>query len=230
MNGTGGWRHECKYEIDYARQCYLQQRLKHIMQMDPHARADGRYLVRSIYFDNLEDKALREKRNGTLKREKFRIRYYNDDFSCIRLEKKRKHGQMCRKEGAALTEEECRKLLSGDTQWMRTHASPVVLELYAKMKYERLKPRVVVSYLRTAYRYPAGNVRVTLDCAIRTSLYHAPLLETDVVDISALEAEGAAIMELKYDAFLPELIAGLVQMEGIYRQSFSKYGASRRFG
>ena len=40
-------------------------------------------------FDNSDDKALLEKINGIPGREKFRIRYYNDDLSFITLEKKR---------------------------------------------------------------------------------------------------------------------------------------------
>ena len=61
----------------------IRQRLRAVMKPDQFAGADGRYVVRSIYFDNMDDKALREKINGAQKREKFRIRYYNDDLSFI---------------------------------------------------------------------------------------------------------------------------------------------------
>lgn len=37
-------------------------------------------------------------------------------------------------------------------------------------------------------------------------------------------------MEVKYDEFLPEIIASLLQAERIRQQSFSKYGACRKFG
>ena len=67
------------------------------MKPDEHTRADGRYVIRSIYFDNVHDKALREKINGVQKREKFRIRYYNDDFSFLTLEKKIKRSSLCMK-------------------------------------------------------------------------------------------------------------------------------------
>ena len=42
------------------------------------------------YFDNVYDKAIREKIDGVNKREKFRIRYYDGDTSYIQLEKKSK--------------------------------------------------------------------------------------------------------------------------------------------
>lgn len=82
------FRHELKYEIGYPRYLELRSRLQAVMCSDSHAGADGRYLIRSIYFDNYADKALREKRDGVSRREKFRIRYYNDDFSLITLRKR----------------------------------------------------------------------------------------------------------------------------------------------
>ena len=65
------------------------QRLGVIAQPDPHAQG-GRYLVRSLYFDTPEDRALLEKLNGVSRREKFRIRLYNGDPDTLHLEKKYK--------------------------------------------------------------------------------------------------------------------------------------------
>lgn len=81
------YRHEWKYEINQADLLALRQRLRAVADPDPHA-TNGRYRIRSLYFDNAADKALREKVDGVSRREKFRIRYYNGDTSVIRLEKK----------------------------------------------------------------------------------------------------------------------------------------------
>ena len=97
MEQNVAYRHELKYSIPYADYVAMRGRLQKVMRTDPHAMADGRYLSRSIYFDNSEDKALREKIDGIGKREKFRIRYYNDDFSFIALEKKMKINDLCLK-------------------------------------------------------------------------------------------------------------------------------------
>ena len=86
------------------------------------------------------DKALREKRDGVPRREKFRIRYYNDDFSYLTLEKKIKDNDLCMKVDARITEEECRELLDGRTNWMREHSSRLMRELYAKMHYLMIRP------------------------------------------------------------------------------------------
>lgn len=193
MEQKGTYRHELKYLISFADYLAIRQRIRPLMKLDENASKDGKYLIRSIYFDNADDKALREKKDGVQKREKFRIRYYNDDFSYITLEKKMKHNSLCLKLDAVITEKECRKLLSGDTGWMIAHESDIVRELYCKMNSQQLRPRVLVSYIREPYVYEAGNVRVTFDSHIRTSLFHREFLEEKTYDISALDNLGEII-------------------------------------
>lgn len=67
------FRHELKYTINYFDFLELESKLKYIAKADENASADGSYNVRSLYFDNPYDKALREKIEGVSKREKFRI-------------------------------------------------------------------------------------------------------------------------------------------------------------
>ncbi|MBR6403092.1 MAG: polyphosphate polymerase domain-containing protein [Eubacterium sp.] len=224
------YRHELKYSVSFTDYMAMRGRLRKIMTIDPHASEDGVYRIRSIYFDNSDDKALKEKIDGIGKREKFRIRYYNDDFSYISLEKKMKIGNLCLKYSAVITEDECRRILSGDLGWMKEHPSELVRELYAKMNYQRLRPRVLVSYCREPYIYKAGNVRVTFDTEIRTSLYHQEFLTKEVSDISATDSPKDILLEVKYDAFMPEIIQDIIQVNGIRQQAFSKYGSCRRYG
>lgn len=230
MQQENHYRHELKYSIPYSEYLAIRGRLKMVMEKDPHANEAGLYQIRSIYFDNCDDKALREKIDGIEKREKFRIRYYNDDFSFITLEKKMKLNNLCLKCDALITKDECLKILSGDIDFMKDHREELVRELYAKMRYQRLKPRILVSYVREPYIYKAGNVRVTFDSAIRTSLYSQNFLTEDVTDISATDTPSDMILEVKYDAFLPEVIKSLIQIKGARQQAFSKYGACRRYG
>lgn len=230
MEQQGHYRHEQKYAITCPQYLELRNRLKAVMKPDAHVREDGRYQVRSIYFDNFSDKALKEKINGAVKREKFRIRYYNDDFSFLTLEKKMKCNNLCMKFDTPLSEEACRRLLAGEIAWMRGHPASLVQELYTKMQYQMLRPRVLVSYLREPYIYKAGNVRITFDFGIRTTLYHREFLENAVCDIPASVGCEEIVLEIKYDAFLPELIENMVQVGDMRQQAFSKYGVCRRFG
>ena len=223
-------RHELKYQISIADCFAIRQRLRPVMKPDEHTGEDGKYTIRSIYFDNSDDKALRDKVNGVQKREKFRIRYYNDDFSFLVLEKKIKWNSLCQKIDARLTEQECRALLKGDTGWMMTHPSGLVRELYCKMGSQQLNPKVLVSYIREPYVYAAGNVRVTFDSHIRSTLFHRSFLEERVSDIDVADKPGTIILEIKFDAFLPDVIQDLLQTENIRQQAYSKYEACRRFG
>ena len=78
------FRHELKFEVDRGQYLVIRQRLRAVCEPDPHTTEDGTYLIRSIYFDNINNKALYEKITGVSAREKFRIRYYNDSLDYIR--------------------------------------------------------------------------------------------------------------------------------------------------
>ena len=111
-----------------------------------------------------------------------------------------------------------------------THPSELVRELYCKMKFQQMRPRVLVSYVREPYVYKPGNVRVTFDSQIRSSLFHRELMQENLHDISATDMPGDMILEVKYDAFLPEIIEKLLNLKNVRQQAFSKYGACRRYG
>ena len=113
---------------------------------------------------------------------------------------------------------------------MKEHPEELVRELYAKMNYQLLRPRVLVSYVREPYIYAPGNVRVTFDSNIRTSLFSQDFLTKEIVNISATDTPKEMLMEVKYDAFIPGIIQDIVQVKNIRQQAFSKYGACRRFG
>lgn len=221
-------RHEYKHPITYQDYLIISGRLKHLAGQDKHVGKDGTYRVRSLYFDNLSDKALREKIDGVNKREKFRIRYYNDDTSFIRLEKKCRIYGLCEKVSAPITKEEVIKICHGDTSFLLKSDKELFKELYAKMQYQMLRPRVVVDYKREPYVYAPGNVRVTFDSDIRTSLYQNRLFEKELLTTPA--HEGGMLMEVKYDAFLPEIIQMAVRVPNRHAEAFSKYAVCRRFG
>lgn len=219
-------RHEWKHEITYPDLLVLRQRLRAVAQADRHT-IDGKYQIRSLYFDTPSDKALREKLNGVSRREKFRIRYYNGDTSLIHLEKKSKQGGLGGKQTANLSVPEVSALLRGDLAWMLDSGSPLVRELYGKMRTQLLRPRTIVDYTREPYTCPAGNVRVTLDYDIRTGLRRTDFLDPGVT-IPA--GDAPIILEVKWDNFLPAVIRDAIQLEGRRASSFSKYAQCRIYG
>ncbi len=220
------FRHEWKHEISPLDLPVLRQRLRAVAQADRHA-AGGTYQIRSLYFDTPSDRALREKRNGVSRREKFRIRCYNGDTSVIHLEKKSRIGGLGNKQSAGLSAGEVSALLGGDLSWMPDSGRPLVQELYSKMQTELLRPRTIVDYTREPYVYPAGHVRITLDYDIRTGMNCTDLLNPG---ITIPAGDAPIILEVKWDAFLPSIIRDAIQLEGRRASSFSKYAQCRIYG
>lgn len=219
-------RHEWKHRIDTAGLLALRARLGAVLQRDPHA-LGGSYQVRSLYFDNLADKALREKLESVNHREKFRLRFYNGDLSLLVLEKKTKTNGLCGEAQAPLTIEEARTLLEGRHQELGV-SSPLLGELRRKMGSQGLRPKAIVEYTREPFLYGPGNVRVTLDYNIRTALSPAGFLDPGCVTLPA--ADAPVILEVKWDEFLPDLVRDLVQLPGTRTSAFSKYAACRLYG
>lgn len=221
------FRHEWKIEINTADLFALRSRLRAIMKPDEHA-VNGRYLIRSLYFDTPEDKALREKIDGVNQREKFRIRCYNGDLSFLSLEKKSKLNGLSNKQSVQLTEKQAQAVLSGDILWTPENAPPLLCELIYKMKAERLRPQTVVDYTREPFVYGPGNVRVTFDYGIRTALGCTDFLNPNLVTVPA--GDAPILMEVKWDEFLPDIIRDAVQITGRRAAAFSKYAQCRIYG
>jgi hypothetical protein len=62
-------RNELKYFINLGDYYSITKKLQNIAQKDKFSNKNGKYQIRSIYFDNIYDKALNEKIDGYNKRE-----------------------------------------------------------------------------------------------------------------------------------------------------------------
>lgn len=223
------FRHEWKHMLNYADLLEARGRLRAVMLPDPHAGAEGKYEIRSLYFDTPTDKALREKLDGADRREKFRIRYYDGDTSVIRLEKKSKINGLCGKQASSLSRAEAQAVVSGELDWMRAAEDrPLVMELYAKMRMQGLRPKTIVDYTREPFVYAPGNVRVTLDYNVRTGLTCTDFLDAACITVPAGDVQ--AVMEVKWDAYLPDVVRDVVQLKSRRASAFSKYAACRIYG
>ena len=218
------YRHEWKHEISYIDMLTLRSRLSAVAKRDTHT-IDGKYFIRSLYFDNASDKALREKIDGVNKREKFRIRFYNHDTSVIHLEKKSKINGLGVKESAPLTAQQAQAIVDGNYEWMIKSEEPLINELYTKIMTQGLRPKTIVDYTREPFVFTAGNVRVTLDYNIRTGLRCTDFLNPDCVTIPA--GNAPIILEVKWDEYLPDIIKDIVQIPSCRSGAFSKYATCR---
>lgn len=83
------YRNEWKYYISLWEAEILKQRLLPFMQMDPYAK-DGKYTIRSLYFDDYWNSSYEQKMMGVDDRKKWRVRIYDYSDSSIKLERKKK--------------------------------------------------------------------------------------------------------------------------------------------
>ncbi len=218
-------RHEWKHIISPSDKIQLITRLSSFCAPDSHYGAES-YHIRSLYFDNVYDKALQERLNGQACREKFRIRFYNFDDSYIVLEKKSKFNGLCGKQSVRVTRAEVEALLTGDIGWLMEKDALLCHELYAKMRGQMLKPKVIVDYTRRAFVYEPGNTRITLDDNVRTGLSCLDFFNAEMVTIPA-DMTHPIILEVKYDAFLPDNVRRAVALDNRRTTNFSKYTACR---
>ncbi|MBR5684265.1 MAG: polyphosphate polymerase domain-containing protein [Ruminococcus sp.] len=219
-------RHEIKHEINYSDMITIRHRLSAVAYHDPHT-IDGKYFIRSLYFDNPADKALMEKINGMSRREKFRIRYYNGDTSVIHLEKKSKIDHLGNKQSVPLTAQQAQSIVDGEIAWMIDSEYPLVRELYSKMQTEGTAPKTIVDYTREPFIYSAGNVRVTIDYNVRSGMRCTDFLDPGCVTVPVSDA---IILEVKWDGFLPDIIRDAVALSDRREGAFSKYAACRIYG
>lgn len=219
MDKTKTYRHELKYIINSGYHQILKQRLKAAMKPDSHGDG-GVYRITSLYFDDVFRTAYNDKALGLDVRKKYRIRYYGLSPDFIRLEVKEKKGDMVCKRSAALSYEQYQRLLKGERGFMQ-QPNTAAEEFFASDRLVRLSPSVLVDYVREAYVCPAGNVRITFDTQLKTSVQLDPLGEKAV--FYNVFDNGEVILEVKYDRFIPAHIQALLGGIPMTRESVSKF-------
>ncbi|MBR2310419.1 MAG: polyphosphate polymerase domain-containing protein [Oscillospiraceae bacterium] len=216
------YRHEYKYFLDSATESILRTRADGFLMRDAHVQTDGTYYIRSLYFDDYHDSCAKENEAGTDPRSKFRIRYYNNDTSHIRLEKKSKTRGMTLKESCKLSPEECNIFLRGSIPQITEDMPAGKKKLLLEMQFRNLMPKVIVSYERIPYVYPGGNVRVTFDRNISSSADIANFLEGTYISRPILPV-GQSILEVKWDEVIPLHIKNALALDHLQWTAFSKY-------
>lgn len=222
-------RSELKFGITYVDYQLLKMKLRYIMKLDPHAGQNGRYLIRSCYFDNFSNKVMNEKKEGFLNRDKYRVRIYNKSDAVIHLERKSKRNNQTFKSKCSLSKNEFERMRLNDFDWMIDDERALIRDLYKDIRLYQLKPTTVVDYEREAYLYEHGNVRITFDCKVQTSLRNTDMFNKQLPMVDILEP-NEVILEVKYDEYLPSVIKMLLQGIHTRHEAYSKYQLSRMYG
>ena len=222
------YRHELKYQVTDAEVQMLKMRIHHLLPLDSHVAGTGSYCIRSLYFDDYDNRCLKENENGTDPREKFRIRIYNGSAEKISLECKRKERGKTYKTSCPLTIEQTKQLMAGNVLPDIGQQPPLLQKLTLQMMTRRLRPVVIVEYERIPYVYKNGNVRITLDTNIASSSEVERFLDPQVPGRPVLPV-GQQLLEVKYDEYLPDFIYRSLMLPNLRQTAFSKYYICRKY-
>ena len=222
------YRHELKYQVTDAQIQMLKNRIHHLLPLDSHVAQTGSYFIRSLYFDDYDNRCMQENENGTDPREKFRIRIYNGSAEKITLECKRKERGKTHKTSCPLTEEQTRQLMAGNILPDIDQQPPLLRKLTLQMMTRRMRPVVIVEYERIPFVYKNGNVRITLDTNIASSSAVETFLEPRIATRPVLPV-GQQLLEVKYDEYLPDFIYRSLMLPSLQQTAFSKYYICRKY-
>lgn len=220
------YRHELKFKISNSAAEVLKQKLSLILKKDKNAYySDGSYLIKSLYFDDLDSTSYYEKMDGVLYRKKYRIRIYNNNDEFIRLEKKMKHNTYTAKEQILISKDIYSKILNGKLDEID---SPTGLlgEFITNSKTKHLVPSVIVLYHRIAFTYPISEVRITFDSHIQSGLYNYDLFDKEVPMYDVSEP-GKQVLEVKFNEVLPLHIANILNDIPSCKEAVSKFAICR---
>ena len=225
MNLNNVRRLEIKYFFKGEDLPLLIEILSRTMIADPNCMGLNSYKLSSLYFDSFSNQDLREKLDGTLNRRKYRLRFYNDDYTKAKFEIKRKHGYTISKTSFSLEQSEINQVISNNYNCLLGTENDVeIYQLYSG----NYSPKTIVTYDRLAFYLPFNQIRVTLDLNLRTHGYSFSLNNNLAQGIS-LCPDGHQIIEIKFIDEMPKTILDELSKFFVARTAISKYASARLF-
>lgn len=218
-------RQEKKFAINTADGIMIRNRLNGVMHADSHNGTSG-YIIRSLYFDTIDDEDFTGKIDGLEVRRKIRLRTYSPDSDFAMLEMKQKEGQYQRKRSLRINREDAISLCRGDYEPLRGYSDPFASECYGLMHMRCYRPKTIVEYRRQAFIARENHIRITLDSQIsateaRFSLFSGRLAMYPVMDPFNM------VLEVKYNGFMLSYIKELLDIVERPELSVSKYCLAR---
>lgn len=222
-------REEYKYYIGLNQVTFLEKALESLMNLDEACNNFHKsYSVKSLYFDTPDDKDLNEKLDGIIDREKFRIRTYpsSNSLPMYKLEQKLKFDTVIQKVSLKIEPEHVKNIQDGNYKDMKGLNNDFADYCYNRFSSLGYRPKVIVEYDRTAFTLPFCNIRITIDKNLSTynggtDLMNASLSKTPIF------LDGMAILEVKFEKYLPSYIQNALSKFNLKRCAISKFVHSR---
>lgn len=220
------FRKEKKYIISQTTSSKLYQLFSQVLQEDANNSLNQGYLVRSLYFDTIDDTDYTEKEDGYEERKKIRLRIYSPGENTAKLELKEKSGDNQRKRSLTVSKEHALELIEGRYECLLTYETPFAQELYFTMMQQLYLPKCIVQYKRTAFIVPENDIRITLDARIEATESNFDLFSTNLNPYPVSHFDDVTL-EVKYNRFLLSYVRDLLSGCNKLSTSNSKYGLAR---
>lgn len=223
------YRNEWKYICHESDLKIIGNKLGEVLRCDEHASDDGKYTIKSLYFDDYNNTCIFDNDAGLGKRYKWRIRYYNNNPSKLSLERKEKNKGLCRKLSCPLTIDEYYKIVNGSAYDVLQNTEFDLLKKFCvDIVTKMFAPKVIIEYERTAYVEPISNVRITMDRNICASNQIDRFIDGTYTK-TPLQESNTHVYEVKFDDILPSYIKQAAYTKTLKQITFSKYYLSRSF-
>lgn len=219
------YRVEDKYNCSEAQLVMLQSRMEAALRPDSNEGGPEGYSIVSLYFDDLQDSCLQDTQDGVNRRNKYRIRIYNDSLDVIKLEVKTKQDNRIQKQSKTISRAEMESLMRGECIAEEGSFEDPATLFNLAIKTGGLKPKVIVAYERKAYVYEPGNVRITFDRNVRASSRVENFGEKNISYVFLQEYDK--VLEVKYDEFIPDFLLQLLEVGNMQQSAYSKYQLCR---
>ena len=216
------FRHEYKYAISYEEMLRLREKLNDLLEID---RNSNGYMVRSLYFDSINDIDYYEKLDGLINRKKIRLRIYEPNANKVKLELKSKYDYHQQKESLLITKEEAEELIKENYSILLNHKEDIASKLYTILTTNCYKPKVIIEYLRIAYT-TKNNTRITFDFNIKKSNDVESFFNEDINYLNITPPKNV-VLEIKFNRFLEPYISKVLGNYIANKESFSKYVMGR---
>ena len=219
------YRVEDKYNCSETQLVMLQSRMEAALRPDSNEGGPEGYSIVSLYFDDLQDSCLQDTEDGVNRRNKYRIRIYNDSLDVIKLEVKTKQDNRIQKQSKTISRAEMESLMRGECIAEESSFEDPATLFNLAIKNEGLRPKVIVAYERKAYVFEPGNVRITFDRNVRASSRVEEFGQKNIRYDFLQEYDK--VLEVKYDEFIPDFLRQLLEVGNMQQSAYSKYQLCR---
>ncbi len=215
-------RYELKYLLSAGQTAYLKECLNGHMELDGY----GLTSIASLYYDTSDHRLIRMSMDKPEFKEKIRLRSYGlaTEDSPVYLELKRKALGIVYKRRVQTTLPVVEGFFAGGDI---NECGQINKELsYFRDYYKELAPACLIMYDREAFFKPGGDLRLTIDHALRFRVDDLDL--TTSMDGQLLKEPGVSVLEIKVQQAMPLWLAHVLDKGNIRKNSFSKYGEAFR--